>query len=143
MSRRRVEIELPATVENLRRVRAAMEAVLDPGPTTDQVLLVVQEACANVVRHRDADAGCSSLCVTADFEPHHLRITIGEFCTARDRVLIQPRALEDVRPGGLGTHFITQIMDRVHYVPDPHSPHMLALVLEKDLGTPQETPPHD
>jgi sigma-B regulation protein RsbU (phosphoserine phosphatase) len=30
---------------------------------------------------------------------------------------IKPRALDDIRPGGLGCHFIKEVMDEVEYLP--------------------------
>jgi len=31
----------------------------------------------------------------------------------------RPRDLDDLRPGGLGVHFIRQIMDEIRYLPSP------------------------
>ena len=31
----------------------------------------------------------------------------------------EPRALDDVRPGGLGMHFMREIMDQVEFLPPP------------------------
>ena len=32
---------------------------------------------------------------------------------------MKPRDLDDVRPGGLGTHFMAEVMDRVEFLTPP------------------------
>lgn len=39
--------------------------------------------------------------------------------TPVDASAIEPRALDDVRPGGLGVHFMREIMDHVEFLPPP------------------------
>jgi len=33
---------------------------------------------------------------------------------------VKPRDLEDIRPGGLGTHFIREVMDEVEFLRPPN-----------------------
>jgi len=44
---------------------------------------------------------------------------------------IAPRDLDDVRPGGLGTHFMSEVFDSVSYDTSRESGTVLTLVKEK------------
>ena len=72
-----------------------------------QVTLAVHEACANVID------------LTVLIMPDNLAVEIRDYGSKPDLAAIQPRALQDVRPGGLGTHFIRAIMDSVTYDVSP------------------------
>ena len=74
--------------------------------------------------------------VQAEMLPGRLRISIMDFCCPEDVPRIKPRNLKAVRPGGLGTHFVDEIMDSVAYEPDPKNPDRMVLVLEKSLTVP-------
>ena len=60
-----------------------------------------------------------------------LTVRIPLFCARGTEVNILPRPLNKVRPGGLGTHFIREIMDRVEYVQGDHG--CMTLVLTRAL----------
>lgn len=99
----------------------------------EMVILAIDECCANVVRHRKAIIDDGKIHVRAEVRPEHLRVRIGNFCTESDVPEIVPRDLEDVRPGGLGTHFVREIMNSVTYEPDETRPRSMSLVLDKDF----------
>jgi sigma-B regulation protein RsbU (phosphoserine phosphatase) len=42
-----------------------------------------------------------------------------DFAHTVDPNLIKPRDLDDLRPGGLGTHFMQEVMDEVTFMPPP------------------------
>jgi sigma-B regulation protein RsbU (phosphoserine phosphatase) len=48
-----------------------------------------------------------------------MEVSLTDFAETVDPATIKPRSLDDVRPGGLGTHFINQIMDEVQYLVPP------------------------
>lgn len=130
-------LSVPADAAYLAAVRAFFDACLraEAGDATDGLVLALDEACANVIRHRDKALGCATLDVRAELSPAGLlRIRLGSFCARADVAKIKPRDLADVRPGGLGTHFIEKIMDRVLYEPEPGRPERFALVMEKALA---------
>ena len=81
------------------------------------IILAVDEACANVIRHAyqgrtDGEIGLS--CSTKEDRIEFLLVDQGR--PPRPDTL-QPRPLEEVRPGGLGTHLIRSVMDEVRYRP--------------------------
>jgi anti-sigma regulatory factor (Ser/Thr protein kinase) len=45
----------------------------------------------------------------------HLVVALRDYGKPCDPAKIQPRPLHEIRPGGLGTHFIRTVMDEVKY----------------------------
>ncbi len=92
-------------------------------PECNAVVLAVDEALTNIIRH--AYLGDAERPIEASFRRIHLPRE-GQGRDALEIVLedrgvtVNPkkmcgRALEDVRPGGLGLHFIRQSMDTVEF----------------------------
>lgn len=50
-------------------------------------------------------------------EKSQLVFQLTDFAQTVDCSCIRPRELDDLRPGGLGVHFINQAMDKVEYLP--------------------------
>ncbi len=131
----RHELTVPAEAGALKQVRSFLGPRLK-GLTprqTEEVVLAVDECCANVIRHRNPDICDGRIHLSADVGPDRVIVRIRGYCRREDIPNIRPRALEDVRPGGLGTHFVNRIMDRVAYIPDEDYPDSMTLVMEKSL----------
>ena len=80
-----------------------------------RVTLAVHEACANVIEHcYQGDTG-QRIDLTVLLTPDHLAVEIRDYGIKPDLAAIEPRGLQDVRPGGLGTHFMRSVMDSVTY----------------------------
>ncbi len=91
-----------------------------------QIALALDEALCNVIRHGykraldrpiwvriapiDASGGPSE-----PTEAAGVRIVIEDDAEQVDPVQIKGRALEDIRPGGLGVHIIREVMDEAIY----------------------------
>jgi sigma-B regulation protein RsbU (phosphoserine phosphatase) len=133
MGARVFRLQVPAEAKSLGCLRSFLAAALEalPHAFVDCVVLAVDEACANVVRHRRSDLGCREIDLTVEVTDDRIRCRIGSFCTRDDLPAIRPRAASG--EGGLGTHLIGCVMDRVDYEPDPARPGALVLVLEKHL----------
>jgi len=104
----------PARAERLGEMRAALaDACREAGcgeACTSDVVLAVAEACQNVIRHAYRGAeGDVELEVWGDGD--RLVLYLRDFAPRVDPESVRPRDLEDVRPGGLGTHFIQELMD--------------------------------
>ncbi len=140
MTDRVFQLKVPADAGCLKAVRAFVTAMLAErlGDDADKVVLALDEACANVVRHRSEALGCHDLELTLELTDRAFRCRLSAFCAAGDLPKIHPRDAWDDRPGGLGTQLIARIMDRIEYEPDPDRPGAMALVLEKRL--PKELP---
>ena len=135
MTERAYSMTVPSDARYLKVVRAFFKPVLEDhfGDSAGRLLLALDEACSNIVKHRESGEGCGVLQVRIRVTNDDLQIRLGDFCAKEDIPKVKPRDLEDVRPGGLGTHFIAEIMDRVMYQPEKDAPGRVALVLEKTL----------
>jgi anti-sigma regulatory factor (Ser/Thr protein kinase) len=82
---------------------------------TNGIVLAVHEACANVIEHcYRGDAG-QRIDLTVSVMPESITIEIQDYGGPQDVTAFKPRALDDVRPRGLGTHFIQALMDDVSF----------------------------
>ncbi len=85
------------------------------------IILAVDEALANVIRHGYGGACDEPIDVAfapiAQADSPGIEITIRDFGKQVDPTTIEGRPLEDVRPGGLGVHIIRSVMDKVDYEP--------------------------
>ncbi len=92
-------------------------------PECRAVVLAVDEALTNIIRH--AYLGDPEQPIEASFRRIHvprdgggndaLEIVLEDRGTAVNPKKMCGRALEDVRPGGLGLHFIRECMDTVEF----------------------------
>ncbi|MBI5460793.1 MAG: ATP-binding protein [Gammaproteobacteria bacterium] len=115
-------VQVPAQAERLHALRSLVHEQATaygfmPG-CVDDLVLAVNEACMNVIQHgyRGA-AGLLELGVSTSAEGIEFRIRDHAATVTLDDW--RPRDLDDLRPGGLGVHFIRQIMDEVAYLPTP------------------------
>ena len=46
-------------------------------------------------------------------------VILRDFAECIDVETVKPRELDDLCPGGLGTHFIAEVMDQVEFMPQP------------------------
>ena len=126
-------LRVPARARYLCRLRSFFKGVLEDFGLDDagDLVLALDESCANVLKHRPARGPRDDLRVEAEVRKGFVRFRIADFCCAGDVPAIKPRSLDAVRPGGLGTHFVQKIVDRVDYEPDDDHGDRLTLVLEK------------
>ncbi len=110
-----MKITLPPCPESLEALRQFLDQALDGVLEADRISLAIQEAATNYMKYADrAAAGCP-LEVSVEIEDGWLTARIPSFCPQGTEGCIQPRPLDAIRPGGLGTHFINEIMDEVKY----------------------------
>jgi len=106
-------------------VRAALGKVCEligfDAETAGNVVLSVDEALSNIIRH--AYGGAHDRPIEIEFIPlkaggrSGLRIELRDYGRCVDRRKIKSRDLEDVRPGGLGVHIMSQCMDSLEFNP--------------------------
>lgn len=115
-----IELRFPARPDRLKLLRsvvrdAAVCAGL-PQQDADNIVLAVNEACMNIIQHgyRNDPGGEIRLAVHTDGQALVFRLQ--DDAPSVDTVKVHPRDLEDLRPGGLGTHFIDSIMDATAFV---------------------------
>jgi len=122
---RLIKIKFLSLPTRLKLVRGAVaEAVKLCGCGTDvtrDVVIAVDEACQNVIRHAYQGAPDGEVVLEVRREDDQVVILLRDFARAVDVKKIKPRDLDDLRPGGLGTHFIREVMDEVDFMPLPIS----------------------
>jgi anti-sigma regulatory factor (Ser/Thr protein kinase) len=120
---RPVEIRIAAHPIYLAVVRGAVRkvcALFDlTEEETDEVILALEEALANVIRHGYGGPCDKPIDIligrpTSQEEPG-LEVIVRDAGKVVDPRLIRSRDLEDIRPGGLGVHIIRSVMDVVEY----------------------------
>lgn len=88
-------------------------------PVISQIVLAVDEAIGNVIKHGYEGRGGLPIEVTIESIRRHdspaMQVTICDCGRQVDPGTIVGRDLQDVRPGGLGTHIIRNVMDEVEY----------------------------
>ena len=116
-----VELACVAKAENLKLIRDETRRGLEEAgylkETVDPIVLALNEACMNVIQHAygNRGAGVINLEVYAGRDDISLHVT--DFAEPVCESVLQPRKLDEIRPGGLGTHFIRQIMDEISCKP--------------------------
>jgi len=83
--------------------------------TVSQIVLAVDEAVTNIMRYSyDMRPDCD-IEFTVTHSKEHLVVALRDYGKPCDLAKIKPRPLHEIRPGGLGTHFIRTVMDEVRY----------------------------
>jgi anti-sigma regulatory factor (Ser/Thr protein kinase) len=100
-------------------VLAAAEQVGFDESSISAIALAIDEAVTNVIRHGYEGRAGQPIEVRLDRVQRDgvaaLQVTICDCARQVDPMTISGRNLEDVRPGGLGTHIIRTVMDEVEY----------------------------
>ena len=83
----------------------------------DDVVLAIDEACQNVIRHAYCDDDVGDIEISIRLEDGALIVDLRDFADPVDPDCVKgERDLEEVRPGGLGTHFMRSVMDDVEFI---------------------------
>jgi sigma-B regulation protein RsbU (phosphoserine phosphatase) len=115
-------IEVPAQAEYLHELRAlaqrAAEACGFDQDGARDLVLAVNEACMNVIQHGYVGRS-GNIRLEVYSLPDSVEFRIGDSANPVDLRAWRARDLDEIRPGGLGLHFIREIMDEVRYLPTP------------------------
>ena len=104
-------------ISNLKEVRIFSRKVFEkinlPQEQKDELVLAIAEAAQNIVKHayKGVEETNDKMQIKISFKDNQLEI--GFFDKGKPVIPenIQHRKLDDIKPGGLGTFFIKQIMD--------------------------------
>ena len=110
--------EFPVESSSLKQIRNFAREVLAQDnkfdATKDDVVLALAEAAQNVVKHAyNGKPTGDTMRVEISFKDNQLIIEIYDKGKPVIPENIKPRKIDDIKPGGLGTFFIGQIMDEV------------------------------
>ena len=100
----------------------------------DELVLAIAEAAQNIVKHAYKNAAKPNelMVVQISCENNKLQIAFYDRGTPVDPKKVKHRQIDNVKPGGLGTFFIQEIMDAVEFK-DGKKPWINHLVLTKQL----------
>ncbi|MFQ5764156.1 MAG: ATP-binding protein, partial [Rhodospirillales bacterium] len=116
-------LRVPSQPDRLKLIRNAVaEAARFCGCEDDlsrDIVIAVDEACQNVIRHAYGGAADGEIALEIRREGDELIILLRDFAETIDTDKVRPRDLGDLRPGGLGTHFMREVMDDVRFMPPP------------------------
>ncbi len=96
-------------------VREVTAKQTDNKKTIDDITMAVNEACMNVIQHAYKSVDDGEIIIEFWKDKQDILIKIFDQAAKVDITKIKSRDLDDVRPGGLGVHMITQLMDTVEY----------------------------
>ena len=100
----------------------------------DELVLAIAEAAQNIVKHafKNSADPTELMVVQISCENNKLQIAFYDRGTPVDPKKVKHREIDNVKPGGLGTFFIQEIMDAVEFK-DGKKPWINHLVLTKQL----------
>jgi sigma-B regulation protein RsbU (phosphoserine phosphatase) len=118
-----VSLSVASRPERLRLIRQVVSlAASDSGCSEEEscdLVLAVDEACQNVIRHAYRCDANGKIIVTVYRRDDHLIVLIRDFAAPVDVETVRPRNLSDLRPGGLGTHLMRAVLDDIEFLPPP------------------------
>ena len=109
---------------SLKEVRSFSREVFEkinlPQEQKDELVLAIAEAAQNIVKHAYKDVAETSDRMEIKISLKDNDLEIGFFDKGKAVIPenIQHRKLDDIKPGGLGTFFIKQIMDAAVFKKD-------------------------
>lgn len=118
-----MQLRVTARANRLRLIRNAVRETSEfcgfAKKEVADIVLAVDEACQNVIRHAYGSEGEGDISIELRKRPDAMVIVIRDFADPVDLSKIKPRDLDDIRPGGLGTYLINEVMDEVDFLPPP------------------------
>ena len=110
-----IRIDIPSHPKYLSVVRGVTERFgkvngMDRKLIGD-IKLAIDEACSNVIKHSYRGDTSKKIKLTYEINRESFKVVIDDSGLKADMESLKGRDLDDVRPGGLGVHFIKKIFD--------------------------------
>ena len=130
-----ITLAVPSHPKYLYVIRSAVyPVVLDAGFSRKEarrIVLALDEACSNIIKYAYEGDPAQRIDVSITVDRDRLHVQLTDTGRKADVSAITPRRLDDIRPGGLGTHFISSVFDSVVYDTGGEKGTVLTLVKER------------
>ena len=118
-----VTLRVPSRAARLKLLRALVAEVATASGCGEEcvhdIRLAVDEACQNVIRHAYDGREDGEIVLDVYRAGDVLVFELLDFAAPVDTSRVRPRPLDELRPGGLGTHFIQECMDEAGFLAPP------------------------
>ena len=133
-------LSFPDDPSRLKMMRPALEAAAKAcqfgEDEIQDLVLAAGEAIENIMIHAYGGQVKGEITLAVHRLPDGIMLRLRDFAPRVDAGKIEPRPLDEVRPGGLGTHFIRAIMDDASFIPLPDGEgNLLELVKRRKNAT--------
>ncbi len=119
MGNRLLVLRFAADPLRLRGVRSRLQALGTRlgcnNKRVAELIIAVNEACMNIMQHAYKGDTSGRIVLEVHRDADTLEVLLTDFAAPVEHRKIAPRALHDLRPGGLGTHFIRASVDECSY----------------------------
>ena len=118
-------IEFPSDPVYLKKIRQVVRRAARSAGCSDKVVqnsvLAVNEAAMNIIQHAYQGDIHGVIILEIRKVGQSLEFLLTDYGLPACPEKIKPRALDEIRPGGLGCHFIREVMNEVQYLPLPEN----------------------
>ncbi len=112
-------LEFSSHPENLAMMRAFVRQFLSciplPGQEAELLVLGVDEACANIIRHAYKQHPEQPITLSCERLKGCVKFKLRDFGRQVDPAQFGGRPIDRIEPGGLGLHLIRKAFDEVDY----------------------------
>jgi sigma-B regulation protein RsbU (phosphoserine phosphatase) len=134
-----LEMRFPARADRMKLVRGSIRAAARMCGFNDtaaqHIVLAVDEACQNIIVHGYKGREDGEIVLSVARRQDGIQVSLVDSAPLVDPATIVPRALTDIQPGRLGSHFIREIMDTANYRPRPDGAGNLLEMFKRLDGT--------
>jgi sigma-B regulation protein RsbU (phosphoserine phosphatase) len=114
-----LELRFNSDPKKLRMVRERVQEVAEEYGCSKKLIsdlvIAINEACMNIMQHAYKGEKSGEILLQIQKKNGDVQVLLTDFADPIDPKGIRPRDLADVKPGGLGTYFIQEIMDDCTY----------------------------
>jgi len=114
-----VTLTVPSHPKYLYVIRSAVYPLVTdagfPKKVVRKIVLAVDEACSNIVKYAYGGDTTKTIDVRVTIDDRSFIVEIADSGKKPDVSKIAPRKLDEIRLGGLGTHFMASVFDSVSY----------------------------
>ena len=111
--------DFPVSSKSLKDIREFSRKVISKSiileSSKEELVLAITEAAQNIVKHayKDNENTTDKMQIKIIFENNKLEIGFFDKGKPVVKENVKHRSLDNIKPGGLGTYFIKQIMDEI------------------------------